>query len=53
MTHKFTITQYLVPEFYNKILKNSRLDSEFRSEAWDINKKVDYLKYIKIKLLCN
>lgn len=47
MTHKFTITQYLVPEFYNKILKNSRLDSEFRSEAWDINKKVDYLKYIK------
>lgn len=47
MSHKFTITQYLVPEFYNKILKNSKIEPAFTSELWDINKKVEYLKYVK------
>jgi hypothetical protein len=45
MENRFSYNHYYIPEFYNKVLKNSHTKPSENRASWNLTKKLDYLKY--------
>ena len=47
MEERFSHREYYIPEFYNKILKNNKINTKFASPPWQVKTRVSFLTYIK------
>ena len=47
MEERFIHHHYYIPEFYNKILKDNRIDPKFNCKSWSLEQKFDYISYLK------
>jgi hypothetical protein len=52
MENLFSHNHYYIPEFYNKVLKNKKIDTLFSEHYWSVSEKIEYLNYIKKGLPC-
>jgi hypothetical protein len=47
MEGRFIHYHYYIPEFYNKVLKNKQINTNFLNRPWNVKERIEFLKYIK------